>query len=175
VQQTVLGILEMMCGLDLRGAPHGIDGCGIPQVGVPLGNLALAFARFAAPDDQPERRQAASARVRRAMAEHPVMVAGHERFCTKVMAATGGRALVKTGAEGVFCAAVPELGLGVALKIDDGASRASQLVMARLLERLDVLDEQARATLAPLLAPPVVNRRGETVGEVRLAEGVLAE
>jgi L-asparaginase II len=163
VQQTILGILETMCGLDLRRAPFGIDGCGIPQYGIPLGNLALAFARFAEPDDQPERRQAACARVRRAMAEHPVMVAGTSRFCTEVMQATNGRALVKTGAEGVFCAAVPELGLGVALKIDDGATRASQTLMAGLLARLKALD-------APELQHPAIrNRRGETVGEVRLA------
>ncbi len=175
VQQRVLGILEMLTGLDLRDAPRGIDGCGIPQYGAPLGNLALAFARFADPADQPERRQAACARVRRAMAEHPVMVAGHARFCTKVMAATQGRALVKTGAEGVFCAAAPELGLGVAVKIDDGATRASQVVMAGLLDRLGLLDAGARRALAPLLAPPLVNRRGETVGAVRLAPDAIRE
>ncbi|WP_119165175.1 asparaginase [Algihabitans albus] len=169
VQQSVLGILEMMTGLDLRDAPRGIDGCGIPQYGMPLGNLALAFARFAEPNDQPERRQAACARIRRSMAEHPVMVAGHERFCTKVIAATQGRALVKTGAEGVFAAAVPELGLGVAVKIDDGQKRASEVVMAGLLNRLGLLDEGARQVLAPLLEPPLVNRRGETVGVIRLA------
>lgn len=175
VQQRVLGVLEMMCGLDLRAAPHGIDGCGIPQYGIPLGNLALAFARFAEPDDQPERRQAACARVRRAMTEHPVMVAGHERFCTKVMTAAGGRALVKTGAEGVFCGAVPELGLGFAVKIGDGARRASQVVCGGLLRRLKALDAGAERVLAPLLQPGVVNRRGETVGAIRLAEGAIAE
>ena len=169
VQQRVLGILEMMSGLNLGDAPRGIDGCGIPQYGMPLGNLALAFARFAEPDDQPERRQAACARVRRAMAEHPVMVAGHERFCTKVIAATQGRALVKTGAEGVFAAAVPELGLGVAIKIDDGEKRASQVVMAGLLDRLGVLDDGAQRVLAPLLSPSLRNRRHETVGAIRLA------
>lgn len=169
VQQSVLGILETMSGLDLRAAPRGIDGCGIPQYGLPLGNLALAFARFAQPDDQPEGRQAACARVRRAMAEHPVMVAGHERFCTKVIAATQGRALVKTGAEGVFAGAVPELGLGVAVKIDDGNKRASEVVMLGLLARLGVLDEGAQQVLASLMEPPIVNRRGETVGTIRLA------
>jgi L-asparaginase II len=173
VQQRILGILEMMCGLDLRDAPHGIDGCGIPQVGIPLGNLALAFARFAEPDDQPERRQAACARIRRAMAEHPVMVAGHERFCTRIMAAAKGKALVKTGAEGVFCGTVPELGLGFAVKIDDGATRASQVVCGGLLRRLQGLDEGAQAAVAELLHPPLRNRAGLQVGEVRLVQGAI--
>jgi L-asparaginase II len=101
VQQRVLGILETMTGLDLSGAPRGIDGCGIPTIAMPLGNLALAMARLADPDDQPERRQAACAQVRAAMVAEPVMIGGTESPCTWIISATGGRALVKTGAEGV--------------------------------------------------------------------------
>lgn len=171
VQQTVLGILEMMAGLDLRGAPRGIDGCGIPQYALPLGNVALSMARFANPADQPERRRNACARVRKAMAAEPMMVAGTHRFCTDVIVATGGRALVKTGAEGVFCAALPELGLGVALKIDDGATRASQVATGELLRRLDVIDAQTAETLAHQLNPELRNRAGTLVGEVRAADG----
>ena len=171
VQQTVLGILEMMAGLDLRAAPRGIDGCGIPQYALPLGNIALAMARFADPADQPERRRNACARVREAMAAEPLMVAGTNRFCTDVIVASGGRALVKTGAEGVFCAALPELGLGLALKIDDGATRASQVATAALLRRLGVLDEQTTERLSHQIRPQLHNRAGTLVGEVRAADG----
>jgi len=171
VQQTVLGILEMMSGLDLRGAPRGIDGCGIPQYALPLGNVALAMARFADPADQPERRQSACARVRKAMAAEPLMVAGTNRFCTDVIVASGGRALVKTGAEGVFCAALPELGLGLALKIDDGATRASQVATGALLRRLGAIDAETAETLTHQLNPELRNRAGTLVGEVRAAEG----
>ena len=170
VQQTILGILEMMSGLDLRGAPRGIDGCGIPQYAMPLGKLALAMARFADPVDQPERRQAACAKVRAAMAAEPMMVAGTGRFCTQVISATGGRVLVKTGAEGVFCAALPELGLGLALKIDDGATRASQVATGAILRRLGVLDDDVAQGLSHLLTPELHNRAGTLVGEVRAAE-----
>lgn len=168
VQQTVLGILEMMCSLDLRGAPRGIDGCGIPQIGIPLGNLALAMARFADPSDQPERRQAACGRIARAMRDHPHMVAGSGRLCTRVLAATKGRALVKTGAEGVFCAALPELGLGLALKVDDGATRAAEFLLVHMLARLNVLDQAAREQLKDDLHPLLKNRNGLEVGEIRL-------
>lgn len=168
VQQSLLGILEMMTGLDLRTAPRGIDGCGIPQIGIPLGNLALAMARFADPSDQPERRQAACARIARAMREEPYMVAGSDRLCSRVLAATKGRALVKTGAEGVYCAALPELGLGLALKVDDGATRAAEFLLVQMLRRLEVLDEEATNLLEEDLAPVLRNRVDLPVGEIRL-------
>jgi L-asparaginase II len=168
VQQRVLGILESMTGRDLGQAPRGIDGCGIPTLGVPLGNLALAMARLAQPDDQPEARQAAAVRVRRAMAAEPFLVAGSGRFCTAVMEVAGERALIKTGAEGVYCAALTELGLGVALKVDDGAGRAAEVLIGRLLLQLGAIGEAEAKPLAGRLSPPVLNRVGRPVGELRV-------
>ena len=167
VQQRVLGILEAMTGLDLGAAPRGIDGCGIPVIGIPLGNLALAMARLGDPDDQPDARQAACARIRRAMAAEPFMVAGSGRFCTRVMEVTGERAAIKTGAEGVYCATLPDLGLGVALKVDDGAGRASEVLMGHLLCRLKVLSPAEAAALKDDLEPPILNRAGLEVGRIR--------
>jgi len=169
VQQRVLGILETMTGLDLSDAPRGIDGCGIPVIGMPLGNMALAMARLVDPRDQPEPRQQACARVCRAMAAEPFMVAGTGRFCTQVIEATGGRALVKTGAEGVYCGALPGLGLGFALKIDDGAGRAAEVLAGRVLRRLGAVGDAEIAALAPIFQPPVLNRAGRVVGEARTA------
>lgn len=169
VQQRILGVLEGMTGLDLGAAPRGIDGCGIPVIGIPLGNMALAMARLGNPDDQPEARQEACRRLRQAVAAHPFMVGGSGRFDTRVMELTSEKALIKTGAEGVYCAAFPELGLGVALKVDDGAGRAAEVLMGRLLARFGILDEGAAARLGGLLATPVLNRAGRRVGEVRPA------
>ncbi len=171
VQQRVLGLLESMYGLDLSAAPWGVDGCGIPTIAIPLANVALAMARLGVPDDQPDRRQAACAHVRRAMSAHPRLISGSGRFCTRVIQATAGRALVKTGAEGVYVASFPQLGLGAALKAEDGAGRASEAAMAYLLTRLHVLSEDDSAALADLLETPVVNRAGRTVGRIRTTEG----
>jgi len=167
VQQRVLGALETMCGLDLGRAPVGIDGCGIPTVGIPLGNLALAMAQLADPRHQPEARQAACARIRRAVALHPFMVAGSRRFCTRIMEVTRERALVKTGAEGVYCAALPTWGLGVALMVDDGAGRAAEVLMGRLLHKLGILGDEEAAELSAWLQPQIRNRAGLEVGEIR--------
>lgn len=167
VQQRVLGAIETMSGLDLGRAPVGIDGCGIPTVGIPLGNLALAMAQLADPKHQPEARQAACARIRQAVALHPFMVAGTRRFCTKVMEVTRERALVKTGAEGVYCAVLPTLGFGVALKVDDGAGRAAEVLMGRLLHRLGILSDDEATQLSAWLTPQIRNRAGLDVGEIR--------
>ena len=169
VQQRVLGVLEQMAGLDLGNAPRGIDGCGIPVVAMPLGNVALAMARLADPADQPEPRQDAARRVRRAMAAHPFLVAGSGRFDTDIMAVTGEKAVVKVGAEGVYCAALPGPGIGIALKIDDGARRAAEAAMGRLLRRFDALTDTEAAALADTLEPPVLNHAGDEVGRVRPA------
>src|SRR3546814_3990593 len=91
------------------------------------------------------------------------MVAGSQRFCTVMMSALGRKVAMKTGAEGVYCAAFPELGLGVALKVDDGAGRAAEVLMARLLTRFGILVEDEAAALGGLLATPVLNRAGRRV------------
>jgi len=170
VQQRVLGVLEQMCGLDLGSAPRGTDGCSIPTVAIPLGNLALGMARFADPGDEvPPARAAAVRRIAAAMAAHPEMVAGTGRYCSAVIAATKGRALVKTGAEGVFCAALPALGLGVALKCEDGARRGSEAMMTAILLRLGVLDAATARSIDRALPEPIVNWNGRLVGEVRAA------
>ena len=173
VQQTLLGIEEVMAGIELRDAPRGIDGCGIPQYGAPLGNLALAMARFADPSSQPERRQKAVARILKAVAAHPFMIAGSGRFCTRVIEAAKGKVLLKTGAEGVFMAALPEYGLGIALKAEDGANRAAEVMMGALLQRMEALTAKQCESLQDLFTPAVINRAGARVGELRPAEGSI--
>lgn len=174
VQQRVLGILESMAGLDLSAAPRGIDGCGIPVIGIPLGNLALAMARFADPADQPEARQAACARVRAALTAEPFMIAGSGRFCSELIAASRGKVLAKTGAEGVFCVSLTEPGLGLALKVEDGATRAAEVATLNLLRDLGLLDSETTAALDKLFEPPVLNRAGLKVGVLRPTADISA-
>lgn len=173
VQQRVIGIIEQMAGMNLFDAEKGMDGCGIPTIAVPLGNLALAMARLGDPHDQPEERQRACERIRNAMEMEPYLVAGKNRFCTRVIDALGQAALVKTGAEGVYCATLTNLGLGIAIKIDDGARRAAEAVMMRLLIKLDVVTENAMGKLLNLLEPTIFARTGDVVGVLRCANAAL--
>jgi len=169
VQQRILGVLEQVCGLDLGAAPRGVDGCGIPVIGIPLGNIALGMARLADPADLPAARAAAARRVVAAMAAEPFMVGGTARFGTTMMQALGGKTVLKTGAEGVYCAALPEQGLGVAIKVDDGAGRAAEVAMGAVLVHLGVIDEDQRRQLADTLTPPIPNRAGLETGRIRPA------
>lgn len=153
----------------VTGAPHdpdrcGTDGCSIPTYAVPLTALATGFARFGTGIGLSRERAAAARRIYEAAVAEPFYVAGTGRFCTDVMALTKGAALVKTGAEGVFCAALAGLGLGVALKADDGATRAGEAMMAAVLAWL--MPEHAEA-LRRWSDMPVLSRRGARVGEVR--------
>jgi L-asparaginase II len=174
VQQRVLGTLEQLTGLRLGDAPRGIDGCGIPVIGIPLSHIALAMARLAVPDDRlPPLRAAAAKRVLAAMVAEPFLVAGTDRFCTKVMEVASGKVVLKTGAEGVYAASLPSLGLGVALKIDDGAARAAEAAMGHALRHLKVLSAEEDAALAGTFAPPVLSRAGLETGRIRAAEDSL--
>ncbi|MEX0809450.1 MAG: asparaginase [Dongiaceae bacterium] len=169
VQQRILGTLEQMTGLDLGRAPKGIDGCGIPVIGMPLGHTAMAMARLADPAALPDHRATAARRIVAAMIAEPFMVGGSGRFGTRLMTALGDRAALKGGAEGFYIAILPQHGLGVAIKCDDGAGRAAEVAMGMTLCQLGIIGEDEQTALADLLSPPVINRAGLEVGRVRRA------
>jgi L-asparaginase II len=171
VQRRVARALEDMTGLDLARAPRGIDGCGIPQIGIPLLATARAMARLADPAGEPDERRAAAGRLLGAMAKQPLLVDGTGEFATETMRIAGATVRVKPGAEGVFCAALPSLGFGIALKIADGAKRASEVAIGAVLQRLGVLDADAAAALRPFLRPTLRNVAGREVGSIRPAAG----
>jgi L-asparaginase II len=129
------------------------------------------MARFAAPDELPPARAGACKRLAAAMAAHPFLVAGTGRFCTALIQRSQGSVLVKTGAEGVFTAALPKLGLGIALKIDDGARRASQVAIAAVLRHVGAIGDDDVEALATFARPRLTNWRGVEVGVVRPAAG----
>ncbi|MGE0255881.1 MAG: asparaginase [Alphaproteobacteria bacterium] len=169
VQQRILGTYEQVCGLDLSAAPRGFDGCSVPVIAMPLGNLAAGMARLATPRSLPAARAQAARRLLAAMAARPEMVEGDGSFCTEGMRATGGKVLLKGGAEGMYVAVLPALGLGVALKIHDGAKRAAEVAMAAVLRRLGAFDAAATSRLTGWFAVGLANQAGRTIGEVRPA------
>lgn len=160
VQRAVRAAFEEVTGEDSPG--FGIDGCSAPNFACTTRGLATAMARFAAAEETGARGRAMVA-LRDAMAARPELVAGEGRACTTLMRAMDGVA-VKTGAEGVFAAILPRQGLGVALKVADGARRASECAIAAILARLGVLDPAH-----PLVEAPVRNWRGLVTGAVRPA------
>lgn len=167
LQREVTATLAQVLKVDFSRAPMGIDGCAIPTYGVPLKALAYGFARYGAGTGFEPVRAKSIRRIRAACAAEPFMVAGTGRFDTRIMTALRERAFTKTGAEGVYCAALPEQGLGIAIKIDDGATRASEAAMASLIARFLTLDAQEGAVIQAAIDAPIRNRNGDVVGHVR--------
>jgi L-asparaginase II len=168
VMREVTAALQAVTGFDLTRAPRGTDGCSIPTYGIPLRHLALAFARFGSGVGLSTGHASAAQRLRRAVANAPFMVAGTGRFDTRVMQHFRERVFCKVGAEGVYCAALPQRGLGVAIKIDDGNNaRAAEVAMGALIEAGVALDDADAERLRPLSHPTLRNWNGIVVGQLR--------
>jgi len=185
VQQRCLREVSSWTDVPVADIRTATDGCGVVCFGIALRNMALGYARLAnaefgmrnaestgkvAPGTTPTdafRIPHSTFRIVEAMLRHPDLIAGEGRPCTEMMRAHPGRVIVKVGAEGVYCAALPHDGLGVAIKVGDGHALASALAIAAVLEQLGL-----RPRPASLTARPLVNTRGETVGELRVNGGL---
>lgn len=166
VQQRVLAEVARWTGLPLEAIGLATDGCGVACFAMPLRQMALGFARFAAAVRAGER---GPATVFQAMTGYPEMVAGEGRICTALMRLAAGRLFAKTGAEGMYCVGVPGAELGIALKVDDGAGRAIAPAILGVLRELDLISEDDLGALHSFAYPDLLNTRGETVGQVRPA------
>jgi L-asparaginase II len=167
--RVITAALAEMTSTRLDASNQGIDGCSIPTFAIPLRALALAFARFGSGQGMHADRAAAAKRIRAAVTAEPRMVAGTNRFDTKVIAALGERVFVKGGAEGVHCGTIPELGLGFAVKCDDGAGRAADVVTAALIAKFLPDNGQVNPVVAELARPTLKNWNGFEVGAMRPA------
>jgi L-asparaginase II len=164
VQRGCLAEVSRWSDVPIDDMPIAIDGCGVTVMALPLEKMALAYSRWgravAAGQELPARTAAA-------LRHHPHLFGGSERFDTVLLEETNGEVIAKVGAEGVHSMAVPASGLGIAIKVEDGALRAQHIAVLRLLQLLGALP----ATLPPRLlewsVKPIRNTRGEIVGEVR--------
>ena len=169
-QQRILAFAARMLGEEPATLPLGIDGCGIPVFATSLRSAALAFARFARPEDGRSRLETDDARalaaVWAAMAASPAYVGGTGRFDTALIEETAGRIVGKSGAEGVHGAGVRDSGVGLALKVIDGAARAVPPATTRLLAELGALGGSERAALESFERPVLHNVAGTVVGRL---------
>lgn len=169
VQQRVAEVTADLADEDLSA--HAIDGCSAPNFGVSLTGLARAMSRIASAETSLKGARAEAAiALRQAKALHPFEVAGEGRACTDLMRAGDGL-VVKTGAEGAFTAILPDRGLGIALKINDGETRAAEAAMATILVALGALDAND-PNVAKWMSFDQVNRRGITCGETMAVDGL---
>ncbi len=163
VQGRVLDEMARWTGVPGDEIQTGTDGCGVPTFALPLTALAGAFARLAAAARAAE---PGPARVVSAMVQNPEYVAGVGRLCTDLMRVAGGRIFAKVGAEGVYCAGIPGAELGVALKVEDGATRAAEPALLAVLSALHLVSEDELGELEAWARPTLLNTRGEHVGAI---------
>ena len=143
VQELVRAALAETTRTALDPAEAGIDGCGIPVHPMPLHTIATAGAGFGTPVEWPDARTDAAHRLAAAMVAQPWYVAGTGRLCTDLLADADGDVLVKYGAEGVQLAALPRLGLGIAIKAEDGSRPASEVALGHVLAEVEGRDRPA--------------------------------
>ncbi|AJC78413.1 L-asparaginase 2 family protein [Rhizobium etli bv. phaseoli str. IE4803] len=174
LQVEIRATMESLTGAVLGAESCGTDGCSIPTYAVPLRSLAHGFAKMATGNGLEPLRAKASRRLIEACMAEPFYVAGSGRACTKLMQIAPGRIFVKTGAEGVFCAAIPEKGIAIALKCEDGATRAAEAMVAATLARFFEMEEAVHAALMGFAATSMRNWNGIHVGDVRVTSA-LAE
>jgi len=166
VQDRALAQIAKWSGSPRDDMQLMVDGCGVVAVGLPLGALALAFARLGA---AAARGEEVPARIISAIAAHPFLFGGTDRFDTVLIEESGGQLISKVGAEGVHAVTIPAAGIAVALKVEDGASRAQHPALLKLLQALGVLPDELSPRLAAFAHTPIMNTRNELVGEVRVA------
>ena len=168
VQRAVLAATEEAAGETSAG--FGIDGCSAPNFALSVQALGRAMSFFATAREGGPLREQAAHRLTRAMAAFPELVAGEGRACTNLMRAMGGKVAVKTGAEAVFVAILPEQKRGIALKILDGGTRAAEASITALLVRYGALAKDD-PVVARYLTGPQKNWRGLVTGELRVTDG----
>ena len=169
-QQVIRRTMEEVTGAEHGTRNRGIDGCSIPTYAVPLKSLAIGFARMTTGTGLSADRAAAARRLLAACMAEPFYVSGTGKADQRLMQVAPGRIFVKTGAEAVYCGAVPELGFGIAIKCDDGQGRASEVAVAAVLSKLFEKDSAVQAALADLAEPELWNWRGIHVGGLRPTE-----
>ncbi len=165
-QQFYFDVFSDLLGGDARALPLGVDGCTLPAPALSIADMARSMARYAAARTSNATRSQAIRRLQEAMRAHPRLVAGTGQPNVRLSEATGGRIIMKGGAEGYVVAFIPEQELGIALKIADGNSRARVVALLAMLRALKLLSDGEAAALADLAEVPVQNSVNVQVGRI---------
>ncbi|WP_099159745.1 asparaginase [Virgibacillus ndiopensis] len=169
-QQQIIEAIADVCEFEKDKIKTSVDGCGVPVHQIPLHQLALAFGRLASPDEWENgnsKRRESLKQISDAMVNYPEMVAGTKRFDTDLMNAYQGRIVAKGGAEGVHCFGDRQTGIGVAVKIDDGNARGTNVASMEVLQQLKIGDQSIWDQLDMYYHAPVLNARKEKIGEIK--------
>ena len=165
LQQRVRSTIERWMRVHADAVSQAVDGCGLPTFALALDAVAEGCARFAAAAAAGD---AAPKRIVDAMVHHPEFVAGSHRLDTDLMRVAKGRVFAKVGAEGFYCAGVPSMKLGIALKVEDGNKRGAEPALLAVLRRVGAITAPDLDHLADYIRPNILNTRQDIVGCIRV-------
>ena len=168
LQQRIRATLAPAFGIGPEQIALGIDGCSAPNYSVPLSSLAHFYARLAQGSDDPQHGEAFG-QIFSAMTGYPGLVSGEMRADDAYMSSAPGDWIAKAGADGVQVLASRQRGIGIALKIGDGAPRALNTAMVGVLDQLGMTNENSRARTEAWRQPVIKNYKGLAVGSMRSA------
>lgn len=166
-QKAILKAVAEVCHFPAEKIGRGIDGCSAPVYALPLRNIAWGFSTLLSPSSVPKETAKAYSTISRAMLEYPEMVSGEDRFDYELMKVLPGKLISKAGAEGVQCVGLVDDRLGVALKIEDGATRAARPATLELLGLMEILRETELGKLERFHSPKVKNWSGLEIGHIK--------
>lgn len=161
IQKHMLQVISEITDLEEENIDIAIDGCGVPVFGLPIYNMALAYSRLIASNDVHMRK------VVQAMTSHPYNVAGTDRLDTILMEETDGKILAKLGAESVYCMAIQDKNIGIALKIEDGSYRPLNALVPSLLLKHEFINLKEYDRINKRLTLEIKNNRKEKVGIIQ--------
>lgn len=167
IQESVKKVLADFCGVQPEAMMKGIDGCTVPAYAMPLRNLARAYANLCDPGFMGGKYNKSQNYILSAMTLYPEMVAGKGRIDTALMKRYGSKVIGKIGAEGVYCSGLVGKGIGIAVKIEDGNTRAAGPAIIEALVQLQALSKEEAGELKEHWKPPLLNNKGENIGEIK--------
>ncbi|GKU82165.1 asparaginase [Niallia sp. NCCP-28] len=168
VQQRILAAIADICEVSKESIGLSVDGCGVPVHQLPLDKAALGYAKLAKPEGTVKgKRGEILLEIRNAMTQHPEMVAGTNRFDTDIMKAYNKQIVAKIGAEAVQCLGLVEKGIGIAIKVEDGSTRAVHVASMEVLNQLGMKDDHIFDDLSKYVHAPVYNARKEAIGAIK--------
>lgn len=173
MQQEILQTTAEMYQYPKEKMVIAYDGCSAPIFSVPVYNQAIGYKNLVHPAQFSPQRQKACATIVEAVSKYPYMVAGRGRYCTDLMQVTAPRIIGKTGAEGVFCMALTQEKIGVAIKVDDGKMLPQYNVAQRFVEATGIFSAEQLATLKHHQSAEITNFNKFVTGEIKPREGLF--
>lgn len=162
VQQLILTKVAEILRMPAAEFIGARDDCGAPTYFLQLGQMAALYAQLASGDNLDLER------IVRAMTHHPTMVAGEGEFDTELMRLSQGELVSKAGAEGVQCIGRVREGMGLAIKVMDGAKRAKHAVAIHTLRQMGWISPSAAETLSEKYITLSDFKRLDVAGELSL-------